>query len=121
MINIYYTRRFLAEIKAGLPRLGLRDKRQLIATADELADEVERLQKQLADAGHYKELYTSLSTDWNAVCAAVSVAGIDVSCPGPSYTDWRWRCPDDASGTDATMGTAMAAALTYRLRSKESS
>lgn len=117
-MNLYEKRRFITEVKSELPRMGLRTKRHLIATAEALADEVERLQKELANTANYKELYAALVGDWNAVCKAFETAGIDVASPfipGEKIPVWRWKCADGATGTAATAGEAMAVAFFYRL------
>lgn len=117
-MNLYEARRLATEAKAELPRARVGTERRLIKAVEALADEVERLQKELFETADYKELYAALVEDWNAICKAFETAGIDVASPfipGEKIPIWRWKCADGATGIAATPGEAMAVAFYYRL------
>lgn len=121
-MNLYEARRLAEEAKTELPRARVTTQRRLIAAVEALADEVDQLQKERAATLRYGDLYVDLVEDWNAVDTAFRTAGIDVSSPsvpGEKIPVWVWKCADGATGTAATVGAAMAAALEYRIGKKE--
>lgn len=121
MINLYEVRRLAEEAAQYLKqrqRASVSTQRALISDVTALANEVEQLQKQLAEAEHWRVLYTDLSADWSAVCTAVEAAGIDVVnpfIPGEPIPVWVWKCADGATGTAQTAGQAMAAGIMHAL------